>query len=93
MTWPPALLQVHVAAEGGRRLRLWLPIFPLWPLLLIAILIAPVTFWALAVHQRTRISAKEAVLSGVRMVALFCALRGLRILVDSADAHVLVSLR
>jgi hypothetical protein len=35
MNVPPAVVDVHVAEAGGRRLHLWLPVFVLWPLLLL----------------------------------------------------------
>ena len=35
MNTPPAVVNLRVAEEGGRRLHLWLPVFVLWPLLLL----------------------------------------------------------
>ena len=35
MSAPPAVVDVRVAETGGRRLHLWLPVFVLWPLLLL----------------------------------------------------------
>ena len=35
MKAPPAVVDVHVAHGGGRKLHLWLPVFLLWPLLLL----------------------------------------------------------
>jgi hypothetical protein len=35
MKAPPAVVDVHVAETGGRKLHLWLPVFVLWPLLLL----------------------------------------------------------
>ncbi|MCJ7795267.1 MAG: hypothetical protein MUQ56_00605 [Thermoleophilia bacterium] len=35
MNAPPAVVEVHVAEAGGRRLHLWLPVFVLWPLLVL----------------------------------------------------------
>jgi hypothetical protein len=32
MNLPPAVLDVDITPEDGRRIRLWLPIFLLWPL-------------------------------------------------------------
>jgi len=36
MNAPPAVVDVHVAGAGGRRVHLWLPVFVLWPFLLLA---------------------------------------------------------
>ncbi len=35
MKAPPAVVDVRVAEAGGRKLHLWLPVFVLWPLLLL----------------------------------------------------------
>ena len=35
MNAPPSVVDVHVAEPDGRRLHLWLPVFVLWPLLLL----------------------------------------------------------
>ena len=34
MSLPPMVLDVSIAPRGGRRRRLWLPLFLLWPLVL-----------------------------------------------------------
>lgn len=35
MTLPPAILDLSIATQTGRHIRLWLPIFLLWPLVLV----------------------------------------------------------
>jgi hypothetical protein len=44
---PPAILHLVVARPGGRSVRLWLPLFLLWPLALaLGVLALPVTIVA-----------------------------------------------
>lgn len=35
MNFPPAILNLSVTSQSGRRIRLWLPIFLLWPFVLV----------------------------------------------------------
>jgi hypothetical protein len=56
MNAPPAVVNLRVVEEGGRRLHLWLPVFVLWPLLLVvgalAVLVAAVADAVLSMLAR-----------------------------------------
>lgn len=40
MNVPPYLIDMHVTSEEGRRHRFWIPLFLLWPLLLVLAVLA-----------------------------------------------------
>jgi len=78
--WPPSILRIRIL-EKGKGIRLWLPIFLLWPLIGLVVLIAPIFMLA-----SRPITTKAVLFSGPALLVLFCRLRGLRIDVrDGSD--------
>jgi hypothetical protein len=81
---PPAILHLLVARPGGRSVRLWLPLFLLWPLalalgvvaLLITIIVDVVLFLLGRRYYRYTILL-------ARMFALFGETRGMDIRINS----------
>jgi hypothetical protein len=81
---PPAILHLVVARPGGRSVRLWLPLFLLWPLalalgvvaLLITIIVDVVLFLLGRRYYRYTILL-------ARMFALFDETRGMDIRINS----------
>jgi hypothetical protein len=81
---PPAILHLVVARPGGRSVRLWLPLFLLWPLalalgvvtLLITIIVDIVLFLLGRRYYRYTILL-------ARMFALFGETRGMDIRINS----------
>jgi len=92
MTMPPMVVNLRVVSGGERKVRLWIPMFLLWPLVLVLALLALV-FTILAdivlllsrgpFHHSTR----------VLLAALAAAVetRGLRISIDGPGTIVHVS--
>lgn len=84
MIVPPAILHLVVARPGGRSVRLWLPLFLLWPLalalgvvaLLITIIVDVVLFLLGRRYYRYTILL-------ARMFALFGETRGMDIRINS----------
>ena len=84
MNVPPAILHLVVARPGGRSVRLWLPLFLLWPLalalgvvtLLITIILDIVLFLLGRRYYRYTILL-------ARMFALFGETRGMDIRINS----------
>ena len=84
MNVPPAILHLVVARPGGRSVRLWLPLFLLWPLalalgvvtLLITIIVDIVLFLLGRRYYRYTILL-------ARMFALFGETRGMDIRINS----------
>jgi hypothetical protein len=70
------MVRLRIYEDGQRRMNLWLPVFVLWPpVVLIALLLAPVAvpvLWLAAGRRRRR----GAVMAGPVLFRLFCALRG-----------------
>ncbi|TVR54868.1 MAG: hypothetical protein EA425_01220 [Puniceicoccaceae bacterium] len=85
MSIPPALLQIRVRESNRRRFGLWLPLFLLWPVLLLAWLLFPFLFLlGLVWPRRDQGRLLRGLVPGVSR--LFCAFRGLSVDVgDRAD--------
>jgi hypothetical protein len=88
MIWPPSVVQLRIYKDGRRKKNLWVPVFVLWPpVVLIALLLAPVAvpvLWLAAGRGRRR----RAVLAGPKLFRLFCALRGLYFAAGRSDSGV-----
>lgn len=92
MTYPPSVLRVRVEGRD-RRFRLWLPLFALWPpVLLIGLLLSPLVVVAAAVTW-PRGWGRTVLLGGPHAFRLFCSLRGLEVRVRDDSETVLVSIR
>ncbi len=45
MIWPPSVVRLRIYENGRRKMNLWLPVYVLWPpVVLIALLLAPVSW-------------------------------------------------
>jgi len=81
---PPALLHLEVARPSRRPVRLWLPLFLLWPVALVlcalALVVGAVADVALFLLRR---SYHHYTILLVRVFALVCATRGLVIRIDN----------
>ena len=90
MTLPPWLLRIKVENES-RHFNLWLPLFALWPfVLLAAVVMAPVVVTLAIVFWWTG-WGRPMLYSGPRFFSLFCALRGLEINVKKTNERVHIS--
>ena len=90
MIRPPSILRVAIKTDS-RDFNIWLPLFAIWPfILLAAIVLAPVVLALAIVFWWTR-WAKPMLYSGPMFYAIFCALRGLEIDVQNQDKHVHIS--
>ena len=87
MKLPPALARLDYGAR-----RLWLPVFLLWPLML---LLFALTFFAgviaLALMQKSTFQGLGRFLSG--LYEMICASRGTQIDVDASDRRISLTLR
>ncbi|HEY4244021.1 MAG TPA: hypothetical protein VGM88_29615 [Kofleriaceae bacterium] len=91
MTFPPSILRLRVRTPDHAWPTLWLPLFLLWPLLLLLLvpLALIVLLFAIVLYPHQIVRAFEAV--GV-LFAIVCGLRGLHIDVVNRDAQFLISL-
>ncbi len=92
MIWPPSVLRIELESQT-RHFRLWLPIFAIWPfVLLAAVVVAPIVL-ALAIVFWWTGWGRTMLYSGPLFFALLCALRGLEIDVRNRKEHVYLSFR
>ena len=92
MMWPPSLLRIELKNKS-RDFGLWLPIFLLWPfIILAAIVITPIVIF-LAIVFWWSSWGKPMLISGPFFFTAFCALRGLEIEIRNKKKHVYLSFR
>lgn len=79
MMLPPSIMRVRLKSDGRRKLGLWLPLFLIWPLVLVvALLLLPLLLLVAALRGRLR----KAFWLLPRIWMFFCAIRGLRVVVS-----------
>ena len=92
MMWPPSLLRLRIR-NGKHRFGLWLPLFIVWPpVVLMALALLPFVLTLSALLWPTGLG-KPLLLAGPLFFRLFCSLRGLKIDVQSASNQVYVALK
>ncbi len=92
MIWPPSILRIEIKEES-RDFSLWLPIFAIWPIIILAaVALAPVVL-ALAIVLWWTGWGKTMLYSGPLFFSMFCALRGLEIDVRKQEKYVHLSFR
>ena len=85
MIRPPAVFYLSVKEHGARKLRIWVPVFVFWPLMLaIMVLFAPIVFLCslVAAIRRRRLSVLFFVLWLYKTI---CSARGLSMHVENKD--------
>jgi hypothetical protein len=93
MNVPPAVVDVRVAQAGGRRLHLWLPVFVLWPLLVV---VGVVVLGVAAVADAVLLALDRPHRFTAFVWGCFTALgemRGTEVAIDNAGHNVGVSVR
>ena len=85
---PPVLLRVRIEADK-RRLRLWIPLIVLWPLVVVVVLLGtPVV----AVRSGHCARVRSVLLAGPLLLYALASLRGLRCNVVSGADRVFISI-
>ena len=91
MVLPPALVRVRVQSVE-RRLRLWLPVFLLWPfVVLMTALAIPVCALIAALYWRRGLG-RPVLFAVPCLLYLMCSLRGWRVDVGGGGSRVFVSI-
>lgn len=84
---PPAVMQIRIRDEYGRGFGLWLPLFVLWPIGLVCLVIAlPLLIIAEAVLALVRV-AFHPLMAVIALCGLMSAMRGLHVDVGSRQAR------
>ena len=79
MMWPPIGMCFRIGGKGGGGFGIWLPLFVLWPAAcLLAIFVVPCLMILRVVCWRG-MALRAAIFLPGRLLAVLCALRGLRL--------------
>jgi len=90
--FPPTILRVRVGRRGRRRFGCLVPLLLLWPLLLVACLVAlPLAGLVALVGSRAR--GRRLLAAGPKTLWVFCCLRGLHVELGDADGTFLIYLK
>ncbi len=92
MMIPPVFVRIRLIENGGRRIRLWLPVVILWPLaVVVAVIFAPVAAVAAIVSLGSR-SVRKALRKIWRVMVVIFSLRGLLIQMKDKNDEVLIDI-
>ena len=92
MIWPPLLLRLRIR-NGKHRFGLWLPLFLVWPPVVIIVLaLLPFVLVLSALLWPTG-RGRPVLLAGPTFFGLYCSLRGLMIEVKSPSGQVYIAFR
>jgi hypothetical protein len=91
MKWPPYLLKLRIK-NPEHAFGLWLPLFLIWPIVLVfllAVFVVLLPFALLAILFTWRVDWWRPVFLGIpALLRVFCSLRGLTVDVNGRDGHV-----
>ena len=88
---PPALLRVRVQSDK-RRIRLWIPLVLLWPVVAVVVLLGTPVAVLAAAFSRYRGRSRWVLLAGPLLLYALTSLRGLRISATSDEERVFISI-
>lgn len=89
MILPPSVLRVRIVESGRRKLRLWIPMFLVWPIVIaLMIVLSPVALIVFISWSR----ARDYIKAGPQILGALWAMRGLRVDVGEHQDGVFVSL-
>lgn len=83
---PPSILRIYVNTNP-KHIRLWIPLFLLWPLIILAVILAPLAMICVCLHCKTYKIARS-MMAGPRFWSVFCALRGFHVQVNEPGTSV-----
>ena len=91
MSWPPYLLKLRIK-NSSHNFGLWLPLFLIWPIVLVcllAVFLILLPFALLAMLFTWQMGWWRPVILGLPAICrVFCNLRGMVVDVDGHDGHV-----
>ena len=91
MRLPPALLRVRVQNDK-RRIRLWIPLVLLWPVVGVAVLLGTPVAVLVAARSGHRARSRSFLLAGPLLLYVLASSRGLRCNVVSGEERVFISI-
>ena len=92
MIYPPSFLRIRIRSRHTR-ISLWLPLFLIWPIMLLGmVILSPLVLLGAALLWPFGLG-KPLLLTGPIFFRLFCSMRGLEISVDKSPDQVLILFR
>jgi len=90
MKFPTFWLRIKIRQTEGRNFGLWLPLFLLWPIVLVlAIILFPIIL-LITIFQLLTGNNQPVILILPRLFSVACALRGMKVDIQSPDETVYV---
>lgn len=94
MIFPPSTLRIKIIENHQKKVNLWLPLFILWPivlLIMIPIMIMALPFLLVA-GLVIPLMVIRIIKLGPALISIFCSMRGLKVDVQSKDSNVYISM-
>ena len=88
---PPVFLRLRVQ-DDKRRIRLWIPLIVLWPVIAVVVLLGTPVAVLVAVRSGHRLRGRSVLLAGPLLLYVLASLRGLRCDVISGEDRVFISI-
>ena len=88
---PPMFLRLRVQNDK-RRIRLWIPLIVLWPLVFVVVLLGTPVALLVAARSGQRARSRSVLLAGPLLLYVLASLRGLRCNVVSGEDRVFISI-
>ena len=88
---PPMFLRVRVQGDK-RRIRLWIPLIVLWPVIAVVVLLGMPVALVVAARSGYRTRGRSVLLAGPLLLYVLASLRGLRCDVASGEDRVFISI-
>ena len=88
---PPMFLRVRVQNDK-RRIRLWIPVILLWPVIAVVVLLGTPVAILVATRSGHRPRSRSVLLAGPLLLYVLASLRGLRCNVASGEDRVFISI-
>ena len=88
---PPMFLRVRIQGDK-RRIRLWIPVILLWPLVVVVVLLGTPVALLVAARSGHCTRSRSVLLAGPLLLYVLASLRGLRCDVASGEDRVFISI-
>ena len=88
---PPMFLRLRVQGDK-RRIRLWIPLIVLWPVVFVVVLLGTPVALLVAARSGHRAQVRSVLLAGPLFLYVLASLRGLRCNVVSGEDRVFISI-
>ncbi len=88
---PPMFLRLRVQNDK-RRIRLWIPLIVLWPIVFVVVLLGTPVAILVAARSGYRVRSRSGLLAGPLLLYALASLRGLHCNVASGEDRIFISI-